>query len=85
MPDWQLRSAGAYFAYVEHPFNLPSDALAQLILAQQSILVLPGTMFAPTAAGGGDGKAEKQLRIAFANANSDGLTEMFARLAKIDV
>ncbi|MDO6646763.1 hypothetical protein, partial [Acinetobacter guillouiae] len=26
---WKLMGVGAYFAYVEHPFDMPSDQLAQ--------------------------------------------------------
>ncbi len=81
LEGWKLCGSGAYFAYVEHPFDIPSDILAQRLVAEQSLLVLPGTMFAPTRANGGDGSAEKQLRIAFANADSDGLNVLFTRLA----
>ena len=62
---------------MEHPFDLPSDAVAKLLVQKQSLLVLPGTMFQPV---GTDGKAERQLRIAFANADKDGLSEMFKRV-----
>ncbi|MBL4806944.1 MAG: aminotransferase [Rhodobacteraceae bacterium] len=80
LPGWKLLQSGAYFAFVEHPFDLPSDIVAQRLVAEQSLLILPGTMFGPTKANGGDGSAEKQLRIAFANADSDGLATLFARL-----
>ncbi|MBL4872960.1 MAG: aminotransferase [Rhodobacteraceae bacterium] len=77
LEGWKLLGSGAYFAYVEHPFDIPSDEIAKLLVQQQSLLILPGTMFQPI---GPDGKAEKQLRIAFANADKDGLKEMFKRL-----
>ena len=77
LEGWKLLRSGAYFAYVEHPFDRPSDEVAKLLVQKQSLLVLPGTMFQPV---GTDGKAEKQLRIAFANADKDGLREMFERL-----
>jgi hypothetical protein len=48
---------------------------------EASLLMLPGTMFAPTEAEGGDGAAERQLRIAFANVGVEGLRELGARLA----
>ena len=35
--------------------------------------MLPGTMFAPPPAEGGDGRAARQLRIAFANVGVEGL------------
>ncbi len=81
LDGWKLLGCGAYFAYVEHPFDMDSDVLAQRLVKEQSLLLLPGTMFAPTRGQGGDGSAEKQMRIAFANADRDGLAEMFARLA----
>lgn len=81
LPDWRLRGAGAYFAYVEPPFEMPSDRLARLLLERQSLLMLPGTMFAPPAAAGRDWGGERQLRIAFANADLDGIAEMGRRLA----
>jgi len=81
LDGWHLLGSGAYFAYVEHPFDMASDILAQRLVAEQSLLVLPGTMFGPTQGNGGDGGAEKQLRIAFANADSSGLATLFARLA----
>lgn len=77
LEGWKLLGCGAYFAYVEHPFDIPSDQLAKRLVAEQSLLLLPGTMFGPSGTGG---RAEKQLRIAFANANKAGLAEMFTRL-----
>ena len=43
--------------------------------------MLPGTMFAPTPAEGGDGRAARQLRIAFANVGVEGLQVLGQRLA----
>ncbi len=78
--DWQLLGCGAYFAYVRHPFDIASDQLAQRLVSEQSLLTLPGTMFGTTKANGGDGSAEQQLRIAFANADANGLSTLFERL-----
>ncbi|MEO0429569.1 MAG: aminotransferase [Pseudomonadota bacterium] len=80
LPDWRVRSAGAYFAWVEPPFAIPSNELARRLVAEQSMLMLPGTMFAPPARDG-DWGAERALRIAFANADAEGLVEMVRRLA----
>ena len=77
LPDWKLLGCGAYFAYVEHPFDIASDALCKRLVAEAGILMLPGTMFQPE--GSADGK--KQIRIAFANADATGIAEMFRRLA----
>ena len=71
---------GAYFAYFEHPWDLPSDQIAQRLVAEAGVLLLPGTMFAPRVSEGGDGSAERQLRIAFANADTDGIATLAARL-----
>lgn len=80
LDGWKLLGAGAYFAYVEHPFDLPSNQLAQQLVAKSAILMLPGTMFAPQLAAGGNGSAERQLRIAFANVDRAEIQRMFARL-----
>ncbi|HSF94113.1 MAG TPA: aminotransferase [Thermohalobaculum sp.] len=78
LPDWKVLGAGAYFAYVEPPFDMPSRDLARALVERQSLLVLPGTMFTPTEGNWGGGR---QLRIAFANADAAGLAEMGRRLA----
>lgn len=83
LPGWQLMGCGAYFAYARHPFDLPSDAVAQALVGKAGILVLPGTMFGPTRAEGGDGQAEASLRIAFANADAEGLAQVVDRLAGV--
>ncbi|WP_213685294.1 aminotransferase [Roseicyclus sp.] len=84
LPDWRLLGCGAYFAYVQHPFALASDVLAQRIVADAALLVLPGTMFGPSRAAGGTGQAEATLRIAFANADQAGLVQVVDRLAGLD-
>ncbi len=81
LADWKLLGAGAYFAYVEPPFEMPSNRLARRLVEQQSLLTLPGTMFAPPAAEGRDWGGERQLRIAFANADAAGIAGMRRRLA----
>ncbi|WP_316013048.1 aminotransferase [Roseobacter sp. HKCCA0434] len=78
LPGWQALGTGAYFAYLRHPFDMLSDALAKRLVEDQSLLILPGTMFAPT---GTDGFAESTLRVAFANVDCAGLAEMVRRLA----
>ena len=81
LPDWKLLGAGAYFAYVEPPFEMPSGRLARRLVENQSLLTLPGTMFAPAATEGRDWGGERHLRIAFANADATGIAEMRRRLA----
>lgn len=77
---FRMRSCGAYFAFLDHGFDAPSDVVAQRLVADQSLLVLPGTMFAPRREEGGDGDAERTLRLAFANADAAGLAETLRRL-----
>jgi aspartate/methionine/tyrosine aminotransferase len=81
LPDWKLLGAGAYFAYVEPPFGMASNLLARKLVEQQSLLTLPDTMFAPAAEQGRDWGGERQIRIAFANADAEGIAEMRRRLA----
>lgn len=83
LPGWQILGSGAYFAYVRHPFDAPSDAVAKRLVADASVLVLPGTMFGPSRAQGGTGQAEATLRIAFANADRAGLGDLVTRLGAL--
>ena len=76
LPGWRLLGCGAYFAYVEHPFPIASDALCKRLVGEASILMLPGTMFQPEGAAAG----KRQLRIAFANIDVAGIAELFRRL-----
>lgn len=76
LPGWRVLGCGAYFAYVEHPHPLPSDALCPVLVRDLSVLMLPGTMFAPE----GDERAARQLRIAFANVGVEGLRLLGERL-----
>ncbi|ARU00581.1 aminotransferase [Yoonia vestfoldensis] len=78
---WSLLGVGAYFAYLEHPFAISSADLAQRLVAQAGILLLPGTMFMPKDMPAGD----RQLRIAFANIDRAGISALFDRLAKVTV
>jgi aspartate/methionine/tyrosine aminotransferase len=81
LPDWTLLGCGAYFAYVQHPFDIASDALCKRFVHEASVLMLPGTMFQP--AGSVDGK--RQIRIAFANVDATGIAELFHRLTRFRV
>ncbi len=76
---WELQGAGAYFAYMKHPFDRPSDQLAQQLVQSHGILTLPGTMFTPE----GDQAGKDTLRIAFANVDRAGIGDLFARLATV--
>jgi len=78
LPDWTLLGCGAYFAYVNHPFDLPSVEVCKAAVTQASILMLRGSMFQPATSPAG----QTQIRIAFANIDRDGIAEFFTRLAK---
>jgi aspartate/methionine/tyrosine aminotransferase len=71
---YELVSAGAYFAYVRHPFDgRPAAAVARRLADQQNILCLPGSMF-----GGGQ---DSFLRFAFANVTAEAMPAIAERLA----
>ncbi len=76
---WQLLGCGAYFAYMQHPFDISSDALAPLLVKKAGVLALPGTMFVPD----GDPDGSRQLRIAFANIDRTGIATLFDRLENL--
>ncbi len=73
---WRLLGCGAYFAYVEHPFDLSSADLAPMMVKELSILTLPGTMFVPN----DDPNGARQFRIAYANIDTGQIEELFDRL-----
>ncbi len=77
LKGWKLLGCGAYFAYVEHPFDMASDALCKRLVTEASLLMLPGTMFQPA----GSEAGKRQIRIAFANVDVAGIAEVFRRLA----
>jgi len=73
---WRLLGLGAYFAYFQHPFDIPSDELARRLVHEAGVLLLPGTMFWPA----DDPAGKRQVRIAFANLDRAGLKQLFNRL-----
>jgi aspartate/methionine/tyrosine aminotransferase len=73
---WRLMGVGAYFAYMQHPFDTGSADLAPELVRTAGLLCLPGTMFHPH----GTAEALSQLRFAFANLDSAGIAEMYDRL-----
>lgn len=67
-------SIGAYFAYVEHPFEgRAAYDVARALAQEQSLLTLPGSMF-------GEGQ-DRFLRLAFANVPGEAAATVAARLA----
>lgn len=77
LPGWEVEGLGAYFAYLRHPFDAPSDAVARALVEGAGVLALPGTMFAP------EGEGERHLRVAFANLDADGIARLAGRLADV--
>lgn len=76
LPDWQIESMGAYFAYVRHPFlDTVAARVAETLATRHGALCLPGTAFGPGQAG--------HLRLAFANTELDGIDEIANRLSGI--
>lgn len=70
---YRLVSIGAYFAYMEHPFeNEDSRSVAQRLAAERNLLCLPGSMFGPG--------QERMLRFAFANVDTDVIPSIVDRL-----
>ncbi|AXI57055.1 Aspartate aminotransferase (plasmid) [Pseudoseohaeicola sp. NH-UV-7] len=77
---WSLLGLGAYFAYLEHPFDMSSADLARKLVADASVLALPGTMFTPPE----DASGQRQLRVAFANLDRDGIGTLISRLSDLN-
>jgi hypothetical protein len=73
---WKLAGLGAYFAYLEHPFNMNSKVLAKRLLENKSILTVPGTLFFNKE----NIEGERFLRIAFANIDRKDIKILFERL-----
>lgn len=76
---WRLLGCGAYFAYMAHPFAMASNQLAQALVPEAGILLLPGTMFRPS----DDPQGARELRVAFANLDRAGIDTLFDRLSAL--
>ncbi|QFU16644.1 aminotransferase [Microvirga thermotolerans] len=73
LPEWRIESAGAYFAYLRHPFpDASAQAVAEKLATERGVLCLPGSYFGPG--------QERHLRVAFANVSADVLTGLTERL-----
>jgi aspartate/methionine/tyrosine aminotransferase len=70
---YELISAGAYFAYVRHPFaGVAARTVAENLARNHNLLCLPGSFF-------GAGQ-EDCLRLAYANALTEQMPEVAKRL-----
>ncbi len=71
---YRVISAGAYFAYLAHPFDgRPAMQVARRLADEQNVLALPGSMFGPG--------QEEFIRVAFANAEAGIMPALAERLA----
>lgn len=73
---YQITAMGAYFAYLEHPFDLPARQVARYLSDEANLLALPGEMFGPN--------QKKHIRVAFANVSHALMPEIARRLAAYD-
>lgn len=73
-PDlrYRLVSAGAYFAYIQHPFDAPARDVVKRLIEEQEIVCLPGSYF---------GREQEQfIRLAFANVHERHFDDVIGRL-----
>jgi aspartate/methionine/tyrosine aminotransferase len=71
--SYRLIAAGAFFAYVRHPFEgVPAAAVARRFADDENLLCLPGSMFGPG--------QEPFLRFAFGNVEAEAMADLGARL-----
>lgn len=70
---YEIAAAGAYFAYVRHPFDHDSRTVARRLVDEHNVLTLAGSMFGPG--------QDRYLRLAFANLDRALMPELASRLA----
>jgi aspartate/methionine/tyrosine aminotransferase len=74
LTGWRIESAGAYFAYLRHPFEGRSGhAVAERLAAERGVLCLPGSFFGPG--------QENHLRVAYANVDTAVLADLKGRFS----
>jgi aspartate/methionine/tyrosine aminotransferase len=73
---WNLVTAGAYFAFVRHPYEgAKAVDVARRLALEAGVLALPGSYFGPG--------QEQHLRFAFANVDAKTLAEIPQRIAML--
>ena len=72
--NYRVVCAGAYFAYIEHPFEQPSRAVVKRLIEEFDLIGLPGSYFGQ--------QQEKFIRFAFANVHESHFAEVVGRLIK---
>jgi aspartate/methionine/tyrosine aminotransferase len=75
-PDlkYRLVCAGAYFAYIEHPFEESSRDVVKRLIEDFDLISLPGSYFGQ--------QQEQFIRFAFANVNEIHFNEVVRRLVE---
>ncbi len=74
---YRLLTAGAYFAYIEHPFDEPSRSVVKRLIQEFDLISLPGSYFGP--------QQNQFIRLAFANVREDRFEEVARRLIKSQI
>lgn len=73
--EYSLVSAGAYFAWVRHPFgDEPAEAVARRLAREHGVLSVPGSTFGPG--------LDAYLRLAFANVEASLMPAVVERLCE---
>ena len=70
--NYRLVSAGAYFAYVQHPFDEAARDVVRRLVQEHELLCLPGSYFGP--------QQEQFIRLAYANVHERHFDDVIARL-----
>jgi len=70
--NYRLVCAGAYFAYIEHPFDASSRDVVKGLIENFELVSLPGVYFGQ--------QQEKFIRLAFANVHEKHFDEVVNRL-----
>lgn len=70
--NYRLISAGAYFAYIQHPFDAPARDVVKRLIQDHEIISLPGSYF---------GQDQEQfIRFAYANVHQSHFEDVIQRL-----
>ena len=71
-PGWSISAAGAYFAFVRHPFAAPGTEVAARLAGEAGVVALPGDFFGPG--------QDDHLRFAVANVGEAEIAAVGGRL-----
>jgi aspartate/methionine/tyrosine aminotransferase len=69
---FEVVSCGAYFAWVRHPFAVPTSSVVRMLAVEHGILTIPGTAFLPDDRG--------MLRISVSVLDDDRIRDLVCRL-----